>query len=88
LARLITDQVSFAYLTDVYISEEYQGKGLGTFLMDCLNETLLSWPDLRGTFLITGGTDFYVKRLGMVEFDGSKHGSKWMVKKGPRFALD
>ena len=87
LARLITDQTTFAYLTDVYILEQYQGQGIGSFLMECLDETLLSWPELRGTFLITSGEDFYTKRLGMQLFDGSKTGSKWMVKRGPRYGL-
>lgn len=87
LARLITDQVTFAYLTDVYILEQYQGKGLGSFLIGCVNETLLSWPALRGTFLMTSGGDFYTKRLGMKAFDGAKIGVQLMVKKGPRYGL-
>ena len=87
LARLITDQVTFAYLTDVYILEQYQGKGLGSFLIGCVNETLLSWPALRGTFLMTSGGDFYTKRLEMEPFDGAKIGIQWMVKKGPRYGL-
>lgn len=36
LARVITDYVTFAYLCDVYIIEEFQRKGLGHFLMECL----------------------------------------------------
>jgi hypothetical protein len=87
LARLITDQVTFAYLTDVYILEQYQEKGLGSFLIGCVNETLLSWPELRGTFLMTSRGDFYAKRLEMKPFDGAKSGVQWMVKKGPRYGL-
>jgi hypothetical protein len=87
LARLITDQVTFAYVTDVYILEQYQGKGLGSFLIGCVNETLLSWPALRGAFLIASRGDFYAERLEMVPFDAAKSGLQWMVKKGPRYGL-
>ena len=36
-ARLITDYATFAYLCDVYILDEYQGKGLGRWLMECIH---------------------------------------------------
>lgn len=36
-ARLITDYATFAYLCDVYILEEYQGDGLGRWLMECIH---------------------------------------------------
>nr|WP_242634049.1 GNAT family N-acetyltransferase [Pantoea allii] len=32
-ARLVTDYATFAWLNDVYILEEYQGKGLSRWLM-------------------------------------------------------
>jgi len=37
-ARFITDYATFAYLCDVYIVEEYQGKGLGGWLIRCCQE--------------------------------------------------
>ena len=33
LARVITDGASFAYLCDVYVLEEHQGRGVGKLLM-------------------------------------------------------
>ena len=36
LARVVTDSATYAYLCDVYILEEYRGKGLGTWLMECV----------------------------------------------------
>jgi len=42
-ARVITDEATFAYLCDVYVLEEQQGQGLGTWLM----ETVMSHPLLR-----------------------------------------
>jgi len=43
-ARLITDYTTFAYLADVFILEEYRGKGLSKWLM----EVMLSFPELHG----------------------------------------
>jgi GNAT superfamily N-acetyltransferase len=43
-ARWITDRATFAYLGDVYVLEEYQGRGLGKWLV----EVAVSHPDVRG----------------------------------------
>lgn len=43
-ARMITDCATFAYLADVFIDEEYRGKGLSKWLM----EVILSHPNLQG----------------------------------------
>jgi GNAT superfamily N-acetyltransferase len=43
-ARIVTDQTPFAYLCDVFILETYQGRGLGTWLL----ESILDCPNLRG----------------------------------------
>lgn len=43
-ARVITDEATFAYLCDVFIDENYRGKGLGKWLM----ETILVYPTLQG----------------------------------------
>ena len=43
-ARIITDCASFAYLCDVYVAKEYQGRGLGKWLM----ESIHSIPNLQG----------------------------------------
>ncbi|KAK3900900.1 hypothetical protein C8A05DRAFT_35450 [Staphylotrichum tortipilum] len=55
LARLITDYATFGYLTDVYVLAPYQGRGLGRWLMACLDEVLASWPHLRRCLLFTRG---------------------------------
>ncbi|KAM7199408.1 Acyl-CoA N-acyltransferase, partial [Rhypophila sp. PSN 637] len=54
-ARLVTDYVTFAYLTDVYVLKEHQGHGLGKFMMECIHGVLEKWPDLRRGLLITNG---------------------------------
>src|SRR5574338_801 len=35
-ARMITDQATFAYLADVFIIEEYRGRGLSKWLMEVI----------------------------------------------------
>lgn len=43
-ARVITDRTTFAYLCDVFVLEEFQGRGLGKWLM----EAVTAHPDLQG----------------------------------------
>jgi len=43
-ARVITDFATFAYLADVFILEEHQGRGLGKWLM----EVIMSHAELQG----------------------------------------
>jgi len=43
-ARIISDQATFAYLADVFISPAYRGRGLSQWLMECI----VSHPDLQG----------------------------------------
>ncbi|KLO99302.1 GNAT family N-acetyltransferase [Fusarium fujikuroi] len=69
IARLVTDFVTFAYLTDVWVDPTYQGKGLGSWLVRCMREVLDEMPDLRRAMLLTGDWErsvpFYEKLLGM-----------------------
>jgi ribosomal protein S18 acetylase RimI-like enzyme len=72
-ARLITDTVTFAYLTDVYILPEWQGSGLGKWLVDCVQEVVEKMPYLRRSMLITGregpAGGFYERRMRMEAID-------------------
>jgi GNAT superfamily N-acetyltransferase len=43
-ARVITDRATYAYIGDVFVMEEFQGRGLGKWLM----EVILSHPQLQG----------------------------------------
>ena len=43
-ARMITDKATFAYLADVFIDENYRGKGLAKWLL----EVILAHPELKG----------------------------------------
>jgi hypothetical protein len=66
LARVVTDEVSFAYLTDFYCLKRFQGKGLGKWTLSILDETFAAWPQLRRLMFITDSTHgkpFYEKTL-------------------------
>jgi len=43
-ARMITDKTTFAYLADVFILENYRGRGISKLLM----KTILEHQDLQG----------------------------------------
>ena len=43
-ARVVTDRATYAYLCDVYVLEDCQGRGLGTWMM----RELMTHPDLQG----------------------------------------
>ncbi|KAE8382359.1 hypothetical protein BDV26DRAFT_16837 [Aspergillus bertholletiae] len=85
-ARLITDNVTFAYLTDLYILPEYQGHGLGGWLIDCVGEVMRPLPHLRWFMLRTSSEksrQAYEKRLEMSVLDtGSASGGFMMGRKG------
>ena len=56
-ARVVTDRATYAYLCDVYVLEDYQGRGLGTWFMG----ELLTHPDLQG-----------LRRIGLVTRDAHR----------------
>ncbi len=83
--RVITDNVTFAYLTDVYVLPEYQGKGLGSWMLSCLDEVIKAWPHLRRFMLLTSGSsiDLYKKTLGMNDWVEGQEGLVVGEIKGP-----
>ena len=73
-ARIITDYSTIAYLGDVYILEEYRGRGLSKWLM----ETIMNFPELQGLrrwILLTGDAHELYQKYGWTELADS---SKWM----------
>jgi len=44
LTRVITDKATFAYLADIYVLDEYQRKGLGTWMI----EQVMKSSELQG----------------------------------------
>ncbi|KAM0331378.1 hypothetical protein ACHAQA_003051 [Verticillium albo-atrum] len=89
-ARLVTDYVSTGYLTDVYVLPAHQRKGLGYWMMECLNEELQSWPDLRRILLVSSslhGNKMYEKTLGAREWNESMSNLFMLQAKGPRASV-
>lgn len=68
MSRMITDYVTFAYLTDVYVLEEHRGLGLAKWMIGCCKEIVEQAPHLRWMMLLTGSeqaAQLYSRELGM-----------------------
>jgi GNAT superfamily N-acetyltransferase len=73
-ARVITDEATFAYLADVFIDENFRGKGLSKWLM----EVIISYPTLQGLrrfMLATRDAHGLYKQFG---FEPMKNPDRWM----------
>jgi GNAT superfamily N-acetyltransferase len=86
-ARLITDKITFAYLTDVYVIPEFQGLGLGGWILDCVDELLKPLPHLRWFVLRTGdprSVEAYKGRFGVDVLDNGdlSQGAIFLGRKG------
>lgn len=74
LARVVSDYATFAYLADVFIRPEYQGRGLGKWLMSCVMEH----PNLQGLrrwSLATRDAHGLYRQYGFTEL---RDPSRWM----------
>jgi len=78
-ARVVTDFATFAYLGDVFILEDFRGKGLSKWLMD----VIVNHPDLQGFrrwILATRDAHTLYEKFG---FDGLRFPERWMEKTAP-----
>ncbi len=78
-ARIVTDYATFAYLGDVFILEEFRGKGLSKWLM----EVIINHPDLQGFrrwILATRDVHSLYEKFG---FTALKFPERWMEKTAP-----
>ncbi len=67
-ARLVTDYTTFAWLADVFVIDEFRGRGLAKWLV----ETILSHPELqtlRRWILATRDAHELYRRFGFVEVE-------------------
>lgn len=74
-ARMITDTATFAYMADVFIDENYRGKGLAKWLV----ETILAHPDLQGLrriILATRDAHSLYAGFGFIPFTNPE---RWMA---------
>lgn len=96
IARCVTDYVTFVYVTDVWIDPTYQGKGLGSWLIQCVQSVLIGMPHLRRSLLFTAdwqrSVPFYERLMDMKVIE-VRHGQGLaiMERKGqghPSFGKD
>ncbi len=73
-ARVVSDCATFAYLTDVFVVEEYRGRGLSKRMM----ESIVNYPDLQGLrrfLLVTEDAQGLYAQFGFEPLQDSAH---WM----------
>ncbi|KAL6153727.1 hypothetical protein ACJQWK_01533 [Exserohilum turcicum] len=73
MARMITDYVTLAHLTDVYVAAEHQGQGVGKWLIACCREICIDMENLRFMVLLTASEQaqaLYRRELGMAKLNG------------------
>jgi GNAT superfamily N-acetyltransferase len=78
-ARIVTDKATFAYLGDVFIVNEYRGRGLSKWLM----EVIISHPELQGLrrwVLATRDAHELYRKFG---FDDLRFPERWMELAAP-----
>jgi GNAT superfamily N-acetyltransferase len=78
-ARVVSDQATFAYIGDVYITNEFRGRGLSKWLM----ETIVAHPDLQGLrrwVLATRDAHGLYEKTG---FGPLVHPDRWMELTAP-----
>ncbi|MFA6979674.1 MAG: GNAT family N-acetyltransferase [Ignavibacteriaceae bacterium] len=76
-ARIVTDYATFAWLCDVFILNDYKGKGLGKWLV----ETITTQPvlkNLRSFILATRDAHGLYERYG--GFQTLAEPTRWMVR--------
>lgn len=86
-ARVISDFATYAYLADVFVIEEYRGRGLSSWLMECI----VAHPDLQGlrrwTLATRDAHGLYAK-YGFTPLEApdrfmERHDAKVYTKAGP-----
>jgi ribosomal protein S18 acetylase RimI-like enzyme len=86
-ARVVTDYVTLAYLTDVFVVDEFQRRGLASWLMRALKELVNDWKDMRGLLLMThdqAAARLYRRELGAMDFEkGPSAGLVMLEMPGP-----
>ncbi|MBV7332923.1 GNAT family N-acetyltransferase [Chloroflexi bacterium TSY] len=76
-ARVITDYATFAYLADVFVLQEYRGKGLGIWLIDCVTNCE-ALDGIRTFTLATRDAHGLYQKFG---FETAVNSERWMSLK-------
>jgi len=53
LARVVTDDATFAWICDVYVERDFRGRGIGSWLSQALVEELMEHRGIRRLLLAT-----------------------------------
>lgn len=78
-ARVVSDQATFAYVGDVFILNEYRGRGLSKWLM----EVIIAHPDLQGLRRWVLATRDAHKLYEQFGFHELVHPERWMERPAP-----
>ncbi len=74
MARIVTDYVTFAWLCDVFVDEEYRGRGIAKWLL----ETILAHPEIAGLKRVLLTTDDAHGLYSRYGFKVLAHAENWM----------
>ena len=78
-ARVVSDMATVAYVGDVFVLEQWRGRGLSRFIMDCV----LSHPELQGFrrwVLLTRDAHGLYEKYGFTRLGAPE---RWMEKWAP-----
>lgn len=78
-ARVVTDKTTFAYLGDVFVIDEFRGRGMSKWLM----ETIISHPELQGLrrwVLATRDAHELYRKYGFAQL---RFPERWMERAAP-----
>jgi len=78
-ARVVTDRATFAYVGDVFVLDEFRGRGISKKLM----ENMLAHPDLQGLRRWILATRDAHGLYSQFEFTPLKFPERWMERAAP-----
>lgn len=78
-ARVVSDCATFAYIGDVFVIDEYRGRGLSKWLM----EVIVSHPDLQGLRRWVLATRDAHGLYAQYDFNPLVHPDRWMERTAP-----
>lgn len=78
-ARVVSDKATFAYIGDVFIIDEFRGRGLSKWLM----QVIVEHADLQGLRRWVLATRDAHGLYRQFEFDELRHPTRWMERTAP-----
>jgi GNAT superfamily N-acetyltransferase len=76
-ARVVTDYVTFAWLCDLFVAADYQGHGLGKWLVECV----IAHPEMQVVkYILLATRDAHELYHCYGNFEAPRMFDKWMVR--------